>query len=606
MEPDPDAMPTISFHYLCGVGKSLTIVTSPGGNAPTANVRTLEMSGHVELPTPPGKRWRLYDGTLNGVVFDVVADALPRQEHFIIVPPPEAGAPPTSNDYRGNAFVGGKAKLQGLTSRAHYNGSEVIIMYYVPERGRWAVHLEPRGAARLANPNPNQLLVRPEHLDVLPAPHRATCEGRLKAEVSQLVAAAAAATLGGAVGFGTVAVADAAGQTVEEEVELPDDLVVLSLFPLLSRCTQRRQGGYDSRWSGHITAGELDVAAAVCHSWRAAALALRALVPACARDVAVKLRLEGGTAAAAGPSVATRDGEYEVWHDGDRSQPPMVLYMHNVLSRRPSEFLTLPPTGNFSFIPASGTAAVPHGQPPYIATRFTKLRVCPWILRAKTDDMTFATSDGAAQLSYRYWNGQRIANFTEVPFATARDVHMHTTHHLLLTQPGAVRGTAGIDLRGTGFGVDLTRFAAMGCGAAGLILLPEASARLVGRAAETAVRGADSEAKARTWQDHLFLVGGGYAGRCVPCTDTTADEVAAGGNYDNEGRNGGWVLELLMDRANTAGQWAVFPVNGPIARPVVLPDEADAANNSRYQQSNSFRYHANTRYFFCGIDRLVD
>ena len=216
--------------------------------------------------------------------------------------------------------------------------------------------------------------------------------------------------------------------------------------------------------------------------------------------------------------------------------------------------------------------------------------------------MTFATSDGAAQLSYRYWNGQRTANFTEVPYATARDVHTHTTRHLLLTQPGAVRGTAGIDLRGTGFGVDLTRFAAMGCEAAGIILLPEASARLVGRAVETAVRGSDSEAKARTWQDHLFLVGGGYAGRCVPCTDTTADEVAAGGNYDNEGRNGGWVLELLMDTASAT----VFPVNGPIARPVVLPDEADGANNSRYQQSNSFRYHANTRYFFCGIDRLVD
>ena len=605
MEPGP-AMPAISFHYLCGVGKSLTIVTSPDGNAPTADVGTLEMSGHVELPTPPGKRWRLYDGTLNGVVFDVVADALPRQEHFIIVPPPEAGAPPAG----GNAFAGGKAKLQGLASRAHYNGSEVIIMYYVPERGRWAVHLRDGSAAVHDGDDGDDeddqeddgaaavhLLVRPEHLDVLLAPHRATREGRLQAEVSKLVAAAAAATLGGAVGFGKVA--DAAGQTVEEEVELPDDLVVLSLFPLLSRCTKRRQGGYDFI---KITAGELDVAAAVCHSWRAAALALRALVPACARDVAVKLRLERGTAAAVGPSVATRDSEYEVWHDGDRSQPPMVLYIHNALSRRPSEFLTLPPTGNFSFIPASGTAAVPHGQPPYIATRFTKLRVCPWILRAKTDDMTFATSDGAAQLSYRYWNGQRTANFTEVPYATARDVHMHTTHHLLLTQPGAVRGTAGIDLRGTGFGVDLTRFAAMGCGAAGLILLPEASARLVGRAVETAVRGSDSEAKARTWQDHLFLVGGGYAGRCVPCTDTTADEVAAGGNYDNEGRNGGWVLELLMDTASAT----IFPVNGPIARPVVLPDEADGANNSRYQQSNSFRYHANTRYFFGGIDRLVD
>ena len=48
-----------------------------------------------------------------------------------------------------------------------------------------------------------------------------------------------------------------------------------------------------------------------------------------------------------------------------------------------------------------------------------------------------------------------------------------------------------------------------------------------------------------TWQDELLLVGGGFAGRCVPERDTTRDELAAGGNYDNEGRNGGWVLPLL-------------------------------------------------------------
>ena len=585
-------MPTISFRYLCGGGtyaRELTIVSL------NQNVGTLEeITGHLQLPTPPGRRWSLYDNELQREVFNVVADALPHQEHIIIMPPAEAGDPPAGC----NAFAGGKAKLQGLDSCAHYNGSEVIIMYYVPGRGRWAVHLD--GGA--SDPNPSQLLVRPQHLEVLPAPHQATCEARLQAEVSELVAAASAATLGGAVGFGTVAVADAAGHTSMEEVELPDDLVVLSLFPLLSRSTKRRQGGDDSRWSGQITAGELDVAAAVCHSWRAAALALRALVPACARDVAVKLRLEGGTAAAAGPSGASRDGEYEVWHDGDRRQPPMLLYIHNVLSRRPTEFLSLPPTGNFSFIPASGPAAVPHGEPPYIATRFTKLRVCPWILRAKTDDMTFATRDGAARLSYRYWNGQRVAAFTAVPYATARDVHSYTTHQLLLTQPGTVRGTAGIDLRGTGFGVDLTRFAAMGCEAGGIFLLPEASARLVGSAGEMAVRGPDAVAKATTWQDHLLLVGGGFAGRVVPCADTTQDEVAAGGNYDNEGRNGGWVLELLTECSSSA---AALPIHGPIARAVVLPDEADGANNCRYHLSNSFRYHSNTRYFFGGIDRYV-
>ena len=117
------------------------------------------------------------------------------------------------------------------------------------------------------------------------------------------------------------------------------------------------------------------------------------------------------------------------------------------------------------------------------------------------------------------------------------------------------------------------------------------------------MRGPDAEAKATTWQDHLLLVGGGFAGRVVPCADTTQDEVAAGGNYDNEGRNGGWVLELLTECAWSA---AALPIHGPIARAVVLPDEADGANNCRYHLSNSFRYHSNTRYFFGGIDRLVD
>ena len=83
----------------------------------------------------------------------------------------------------------------------------------------------------------------------------------------------------------------------------------------------------------------------------------------------------------------------------------------------------------------------------------------------------------------------------------------------------------------------------------------------------------------------------------------TQDEVAAGGNYDNEGRNGGWVLELLTECSSSA---AALPIHGPIARAVVLPDEADGAINCRYHLSNSFRYHSNTRYFFGGIDRLVD
>ena len=150
-------MPTISFRYLCGGGtyaRELTIVSL------NQNVGTLEeRTGHVQLPTPPGRRWSLYDHKLQREVFNVVADALPHQEHIIIMPPAEAGAPPAEGAGC-NAFARGKAKLQGLASCAHYNGSEVTIMYYVPERGRWAMHLD--GGA--SDPNPSQLLVRPEHL----------------------------------------------------------------------------------------------------------------------------------------------------------------------------------------------------------------------------------------------------------------------------------------------------------------------------------------------------------------------------------------------------------------------------------------------------------
>ena len=477
-------------------------------------------------------------------------------------------------------------------------------MYYLPARGRWAVHLvhlATRAPGALADlVTAEQLLVRPEHLDVLPAPHRSTREGRLQAEARELVVmAAAAAAPGGTVGFGKAARADAqGGEAMEvepaaaeeevEEVELPADLVVLSLLPHLSRCTMRSDGGRRT-----ITAGELDLAAAVCHSWRAAALALRALAPACARDVAVKLRLQGAGVVQAGQggvAAGSWDGEYEVWPHGERGQAPMLLYVHNALTAKPTEFVSLPEDegrqGNFSFFPAGGTARTPQGQPPYVATRFAKLRVCPWTLRAKTDDLTFATTDGASSLSYRYWNGERAATFTEVPFATARDVCGHSNTEMLLTT-GAGRGTCGIDLRGTGFGVDLTRFAAMGCGAAGLLLLPAAGVRAANAALAKTPRcvskGIDAamlDGQADAWQDHLFIVGGGFAGRCVPRRDTTADEVAAGENFDNEGRNGGWVLELLREEPHKGA--LLIPVGGPIARPVLRPSEADERGRCVY------------------------
>ena len=536
---------SLAVHFLCG-GERLT-VERVGGGGQRQPVASLALGERCEVPTDPGGRFRVSAAQWH---YMVVADALPVQEHFVIMPPPTAGPPPAGSE----AYARAKATLFGIAGRPELNGCDVVVMYFVPGRGRWAVYVLHAKES---------VLVRPEHLCVKPAPHRETREGRLEAEALTLVGAASAAGPGSTVGFG-VGLADGE-PTGDEPVEreLPADLVVLALFPLLERCTRTESGGRIT-----IRAGSLDAAAAVSHAWRSAALALRALTPACARDVGLKLRLDGrGANGANGGETEQADGEYPIYRDGDRSRPAMLLYCHNVLSSRPTEYVSLPERGNYSFFPHGGTATVDlpadHPHAGLVATRFAKLRLCPWTLLAKTDDVTFATTDGGP-LRYNYWNGARHARFDCVPFATARDVRGHAGLARLLERPSEVRGAAGINLRGTGFGVDISCFASMGCAAGGLILLP--AERHAERCKERGATPADEQAD--TWQDEVFLVGGGFAGRCVPLRDTTVDELAAGGNFDHEGRNGGWVLELLDDAQRNA---ILIPVGGPVERYVSAP-----------------------------------
>ena len=285
--------------------------------------------------------------------------------------------------------------------------------------------------------------------------------------------------------------------------------------------------------------GSLGGAAQVSREWRALAEMLRAWRPACALDVRSQLRIRGGTAAGASAGgAAADDGEYMLYHEGDGARP-MRLYVRNARSARPSEFLTLGAgaESNFSFFPAGGSAAssVAGGG---VRTRFSRVRVDPWSLLVKTDDYTFATTDGAP-LEMTYWNGARRVTFAAVPYATARDSLGSGCRAERGSRAGPValphrHGEALIDLSGTGFGVRVDGFRAMGCRAWGVVALPQYDAARAGAHVVRAVA------------ERVRLAGGGFAGRLCPARDVTRDEAAGGHDFDHEGRNGGWVLPLVL------------------------------------------------------------
>lgn len=278
--------------------------------------------------------------------------------------------------------------------------------------------------------------------------------------------------------------------------------------------------------------------ALVCREWQVLSLIERSTTPASAKDIAVRMQLLN--------QLEDVDGEYEIWRHGDRSIPPMRLYCRNVLSLCPTEFVTLPTPAdgvdaNWSIFPSGGAAAGSD-----VRTVFKKLRINPRSLMTKTDDYTFASTEG--DLLQTYWNGQRRVRFTEVPFATARSA-----------AASGVCGAASIDLSATGFCVDVGGFQPMGCSAWGVVLLPGlplsddgAILQDVDLRVAVSTRGEVptlSSVGKRLAAERLLLAGGGFAGRLSPELDVTLDERAEGGNYDNEGRSGGWVLPLMPTSA---------------------------------------------------------
>ena len=265
------------------------------------------------------------------------------------------------------------------------------------------------------------------------------------------------------------------------------DLALTVLLPFLSRDAAQ---------------DELAAIAPTCEGWRDLSELRRAMRPACARDVARAIRL-GVHGSDAG------DGEYTLFRRGGDAS--MRLYVHNALSARPTEFVSVPKS--LSMMPSGGSCAGTD-----VSTAFTKVRLDPWTLVVKTDDFTFAETDGGP-ITQSYWNGERELEVTDVPFATAR-------------ASGPLFGLSMVDLRSTSFGVaqPLEAFAIMGCSPRGLISFAIEDHR------------ENPPTIAKRW----MMRGTGFAGRCSPVGDRTMDESASGHNYDDEGACGGWVLPLVL------------------------------------------------------------
>jgi len=328
-------------------------------------------------------------------------------------------------------------------------------------------------------------------------------------------------------------------KTVELNRSISSDVAVCGILPYLDR---RR---------------DFQTFSQVCSNWNTLAKIVRATIPACAKDVrvAIEFGLHGPNKSATNASeerkdksegTNTYDGEYTLFHQG--LEPSMTLYCHNVLSDRPTEFISLvnDENTNYSYAPTAGSC-----RGTSVNTRFFKLRFDPWALIVKTDDYTFAETSGGP-LKQTYWNGERTVTLDAVPYATARASNgggwYEDTPRAIIDNPYIIGpdwpllpegegGTAMIDLRGTCFYVENasgngqnSAFCCMGC-------------RPWGRISVKDTAGPNYQL--------IHLTGGGFAGRLVPRHDRTRDEKANSWNFDDEGNNGGWVLPLkIMNESN--------------------------------------------------------
>lgn len=133
------------------------------------------------------------------------------------------------------------------------------------------------------------------------------------------------------------------------------------------------------------------------------------------------------------------DGEYELFYLGDPDMP-MLIYCHN-MANRPAEYLPLVNTDgafNYSMI------SYPEGA---LTTHYQRLRLSPSTLVVDVSDRTFATTLGS------------VPNYTIISEANAANYLVIATNYARAEgcnrgNPDAPRGTANIDLRGTGFAID--------------------------------------------------------------------------------------------------------------------------------------------------------
>ena len=200
------------------------------------------------------------------------------------------------------------------------------------------------------------------------------------------------------------------------------------------------------------------------------------------------------------------------------------------------------------------------------ATKTTgKLRVDPWTLVVKTDDYTFAATVGEP-LTQSYWNGQRLLRIPRLPFFTARDgLGLNGFDWMDRNWASVEReglpvgrslpcGQAQVDLTGTSFCVEDV----------------EATLQDLGFSSWGLVVYAAADGKSQ----RLNLCGGGYCGRFGLKRDRTLDERAQNRNADDEGRNGGWVLQLALGSPTATENRAALFKAGALYRTAALDDAA--------------------------------